>query len=32
LGVIKTGDLAPLAAGEFELLCAFARHLNRVLS
>jgi len=28
----QTGDLVPLTAGEFELLCAFARHPNRVLN
>jgi two-component system OmpR family response regulator len=28
----STGDLVPLTAGEFELLRAFARHPNRVLS
>ena len=28
----QTGDLVPLSAGEFELLCAFARHPNRVLN
>jgi two-component system, OmpR family, response regulator len=27
-----TGELVPLTAGEFELLCVFARHPNRVLS
>jgi two-component system, OmpR family, response regulator len=28
----QTGDLVPLTAGEFELLCAFARHPHRVLN
>jgi DNA-binding response OmpR family regulator len=28
----QAGDLVPLTAGEFELLCAFARHPNRVLN
>ena len=28
----QTGDLVPLTAGEFELLCVFARHPNRVLN
>ena len=28
----QTGDLVPLTTGEFELLCAFARHPNRVLN
>ena len=28
----QTGDLVALTAGEFELLCAFARHPNRVLN
>ena len=27
-----TGELVPLTAGEFDLLCAFAHHPNRVLS
>jgi two-component system, OmpR family, response regulator len=27
-----TGELVPLTAGEFELLCVFARHPNRVLN
>jgi len=27
----QTGELVTLTAGEFELLCAFARHPNRVL-
>lgn len=28
----KTGELVPLTTGEFDLLCAFARYPNRVLS
>jgi len=28
----QTGELVPLTAGEFELLCVFARHPNRVLN
>ncbi|HUB62846.1 MAG TPA: response regulator [Methylocella sp.] len=28
----QTGEIVPLTAGEFELLCAFARHPNRVLN
>ena len=27
-----TGEIVPLTAGEFDLLCAFARHPNRVLT
>jgi two-component system OmpR family response regulator len=28
----KTGELVPLTTGEFDLLCAFTRHPNRVLN